>query len=67
MKKERLLDHMNVVIHGQAGTAMQAFGEQLSLKELAAVITYERNAWGNDTGELIQAAQVQAVLDGKGL
>lgn len=67
VKKERLLDHMNVVIHGQAGTAMQAFGEQLSLKELAAVITYERNAWGNDTGELIQAAQVQAVLDGKGL
>jgi len=46
---------------------MQAFGPQLSLKELAAVITYERNAWGNDTGETVQAAEVQAVLNGKEL
>ncbi|MGF1789069.1 cytochrome c oxidase subunit II [Photobacterium profundum] len=61
------LEHISIVVHGKKGTAMQAFGPQLSLKELAAVITYERNAWGNDTGETIQAAEVQAVLNGKEL
>ena len=61
------LEHINVVVHGKAGTAMQAFGPQLSLKELAAVITYERNAWGNNTGESVQAAEVQAIKNGQQL
>ncbi|PKF51275.1 cytochrome c oxidase subunit II [Enterovibrio nigricans] len=64
---ERLLDHLNIVIHGKQGTAMQAFGAQLGLKELAAVITYERNAWGNNTGDAVQAAQINAVLNGDDL
>lgn len=64
LKKERLIDHLAVVIHGEAGTAMQAFGPQLGLKKLAAVITYERNAWGNNTGDIIQASQINAVLNG---
>jgi len=58
--------HINMVLHGSSGTAMQAFAKQLSLKEIAAVITYERNAWGNNTGDLVQAADVHAVLNGKG-
>ncbi|OEE64347.1 cytochrome c oxidase subunit II [Enterovibrio norvegicus FF-454] len=66
-KSERLVDHLNVVVHGKSGTAMQAFGAQLGLKELAAVITYERNAWGNDTGDAIQASQINAVLNGDDL
>ncbi|GDY27686.1 hypothetical protein AHAT_35760 [Agarivorans sp. Toyoura001] len=53
--------HIEVVVNGEPGTAMQAFGKQLGLKELAAVITYERNAWGNDTGDLVQAKDVVAV------
>lgn len=61
------LEHISVVVHGQAGTAMQAFGPQLSLKELAAVITYERNAWGNNTGDAVQAAEIQAVMNGEEL
>ncbi|WP_318428855.1 cytochrome c oxidase subunit II [Photobacterium leiognathi] len=64
---KRKLEHISVVVHGKNGTAMQAFGPQLSLKELAAVITYERNAWGNDTGEVIQAAEVQAIKNGQQL
>ncbi|MES2673994.1 MAG: cytochrome c oxidase subunit II [Pseudomonadota bacterium] len=52
--------HINIVVAGKAGTAMQAFGNQLSTSELAAVITYERNAWGNDTGDLVQAKDVAA-------
>ncbi len=55
--------HIDIVVNGVSGTAMQAFGEQLSMQELAAVITYERNAWGNDTGDLIQAADINEVMN----
>lgn len=58
--------HIDIVLNGKAGTAMQAYAKQLSLKEIAAVITYERNAWGNSTGELVQAADVHGVMQGKG-
>jgi len=52
-------DHMNIVIKGKAGTAMAAWGAQLNDLELAAVITYERNAWGNNTGDTIQPTDVK--------
>ena len=39
---------------------MPAFGEQLNDGDIAAVTTYERNAWGNNTGDLIQASDVKA-------
>jgi cytochrome c oxidase subunit II len=55
--------HIDIVVNGKAGTAMQAFGKQLSLRELAAVVTYERNAWGNNTGDLIQAADINAHMN----
>ncbi|PCS23218.1 cytochrome c oxidase subunit II [Candidatus Enterovibrio escicola] len=64
---DRLMDHLNIVIFGKEGTAMQAFGSQLGLKELAAVITYERNAWGNNTNDTIQIADINAILKGSGL
>lgn len=57
--------HINIVVNGKSGTAMQAYGKQLSLRDLAAIITYERNAWGNDTGELVQAAQINEYVNGK--
>lgn len=56
-------EHIDIVVNGVNGTAMQAFGSQLSMRELAAVITYERNAWGNDTGDLIQAADINEVMN----
>jgi cytochrome c oxidase subunit 2 len=52
--------HINIVVNGKAGTAMQAFGEQLSAVDLAAVITYQRNAFGNDAGDMVQPADVAA-------
>ena len=52
-------DHINIVLHGKAGTAMQAFGQQLNDADLAAVITYERNSWGN-TVSVVQPADVKA-------
>ncbi|MGL5360201.1 MAG: cytochrome c oxidase subunit II, partial [Shewanella sp.] len=54
--------HLNIVLHGKAGTAMQAFAKQLSAQEIAAVTTYERNAWGNNTGDLVQAKAVDEIL-----
>ncbi len=53
--------HIDRVLHGKAGTAMQAFGLQLNDVDLAAVITYERNAFGNDKGDLVQPKQIKAL------
>ncbi len=57
--------HIRIVVDGKAGTAMQAYGKQLSNSELAAVITYERNAWGNNTGDMVQAADIAAIKEGE--
>jgi len=54
--------HIDIVLNGKSGTAMQAFREQLSATELAAVITYERNAWGNSLGEAVSPAQIADLL-----
>lgn len=56
--------HIDIVVNGKAGTAMQPFGKQLSIKELAAIITYQRNAFGNDTGDVIQPSEIQAFING---
>ncbi|HHF3080088.1 TPA: cytochrome c oxidase subunit II [Vibrio diabolicus] len=53
-------EHIDVIVNGRPGTAMQSFSNQLSDKEIAAVITYQRNAWGNDTGDRVQASDVNA-------
>lgn len=50
--------HLDIVINGKQGTAMQAYGGQLSEVDMAAVITYERNAWGNSTGDNISAKDI---------
>ena len=52
--------HIDVVVNGVPGTAMQAFGPQLNDADLAALVTYERNAWGNDTGDVVQPAAIKA-------
>lgn len=53
--------HLDRVMHGKAGTAMQAFANTLSDIEIAAVVTYERNAFGNTAGDTVQPAQVMAL------
>ena len=55
--------HIDIVVNGKTGTSMQAFGNQLTMQEIAAVVTYERNAWGNDTGDLVQAADINAFMN----
>ncbi len=53
--------HIDIVLNGKPATAMQAFAAQLNDVELAAVVTYERNAWGNDKGDVVQPADVAAM------
>lgn len=53
--------HVDRVMNGKPGTAMQAFKNTLSDVEIAAVITYERNSFGNTQGDMIQPAQIKAL------
>lgn len=48
-----------LVLNGKQGTAMASFA-RLTDAELASVITYTRNSWGNKTGDAIQPADVKA-------
>lgn len=56
--------HIDIIFNGIPGTAMQPFKDQLSDEEIAAVTTYERNAWGNNTNDEIQPADVAALRRG---
>jgi cytochrome c oxidase subunit 2 len=57
-------EHIKTVLHGRHTgkfpAAMPAFGPQLSDVDIAAVITFERNSFGNSTGDVVQPAQVKA-------
>ena len=50
---------IDTVLNGRPGTAMAPFKEQFSDAEIAAVITYVRNSWGNKASD-VQAAEVKA-------
>ncbi|TDJ44257.1 MAG: c-type cytochrome [Gammaproteobacteria bacterium] len=50
--------HIDRVLNGKADTEMQAWAPQLSDLDIAAVITYERNSWGNEMGQVIQPMTV---------
>ena len=52
--------HIDIILHGRSGTAMQAFAGQLTDSEIAAIVTYERNAFGNNTGDVVQPSDVKA-------
>lgn len=64
---------IDIVLNGKTGTAMQAFKDQLDDKQIAAVITYERNSWGNDNkskygkqaGGLVQPADIAKARAGE--
>jgi cytochrome c oxidase subunit 2 len=52
---------IELILNGVPGSAMQAYGDQLSDEELAAVVTYVRNAWKNNTNDLVQPNDVRKV------
>lgn len=53
-----LKDHLHLVLNGKENTAMQSWASLHNL-EIAAIITYERNAWDNKTGDVVQPADVK--------
>jgi len=53
-----LATHLNVGVNGVPGTAMQAFGGIINDVDMAAVITYQRNAFGNNMGDMVQPIDV---------
>jgi cytochrome c oxidase subunit II len=59
-------DHLDMVVNGsKANAAMQAFGGQLSEVDIAAIVTYERNAWGNNVGDIVQPGDVLKIKQGQ--
>ncbi|MDE2345425.1 MAG: cytochrome c oxidase subunit II [Gammaproteobacteria bacterium] len=53
-----LAAHIALVLHGKG--IMPAWGARLSDMQLAAVITFERNAFGNHQGDVVQPTQIRA-------
>lgn len=49
--------HINIVLHGK--NVMPSWAHMTDL-DLAAVITFERNSFGNTTGDVVQPADVKA-------
>lgn len=56
--------YLQRILFGRPGSPMKAFEGVLNATELAALMTYQRNAWGHDSGDVIQPAVVEAVLRG---
>jgi cytochrome c oxidase subunit 2 len=50
---------IDIVLNGKPNTAMAAFGKQLNDTEIAAVVTFTRNSWGNKASD-VQPAEVKA-------
>jgi cytochrome c oxidase subunit 2 len=56
---EDKMNEIAVLLNGQGNGAMPSW-KQLSDTELAAVITYAKNSWSNQTGQIVQPADVLA-------
>ena len=57
-------ENINIVLHGREGTAMQAWGTMLSDSDIAAALTYTRNAFGNETGDVVQPQTIAKIKNG---
>jgi cytochrome c oxidase subunit 2 len=53
--------HIELIVNGIPGSAMQSYKDQLTDEEIAAITTYERNAWGNNTDDEVQPSDVAAL------
>ncbi|MDX1474872.1 MAG: cytochrome c, partial [Reinekea sp.] len=61
-----IANHIDIVLNGSSkNPAMAAFGPQLSEVDIAAIITYERNAWGNDTGDMVTPVDILNIKAGQ--
>ena len=54
-----LAAHIDIIVNGsRVNPAMAAYRETLSEVDTAAVITYQRNAFGNKTGDVVQPIDI---------
>jgi cytochrome c oxidase subunit 2 len=57
-----LAGHLDIVVNGsKKNPVMVAWKAQLSDLEIASVVTYERNSFGNKTGDMVQPKDVAAL------
>lgn len=56
--------HIEVVLNGREGTAMQAWGALLSDSDIASALTYTRNSFGNTAGDLVQPVTIARIKNG---
>lgn len=61
MVKGNITPYIKLVLKGRS--AMPGFSRSLKDDELAAILSYERNAWGNARGDLVSPDAVKAVRD----
>ena len=59
-----LNENIQIVLQGRKGTAMQAWGTMLSESDIAAALTYTRNAFGNETGDVVQPQTIARIKNG---
>jgi cytochrome c oxidase subunit II len=57
-----LQDHLQIILDGRDGTAMTGFRDRLQPQDIAAALTYTRNAWSQAEGEVVQPSSI-AELD----
>lgn len=53
--------HTDIIVNGRTGTSMAAFKAQLSDVDIAAVVTFERNALGNSVGDMVQPSAITSL------
>ncbi|MEM5386977.1 cytochrome c oxidase subunit II [Paraburkholderia phymatum] len=58
-----LAEHVSIVLKGK--NAMPSWAPTLNDVEIASVITFERNSWGNHTGDILQPKQVADARNGR--
>ena len=59
-----LEDHIDMVMNGKPGTAMAGFGQRLAAEDIAAALTYTRNAFGNEAGDMVQPMRILRLKNG---
>ena len=61
-----IANHMDMVVNGSAkNPLMAAWGDQVDPATLAAILTFQRNAFGNNMGDVIQPIDVVTFKQGQ--
>ncbi len=58
-------EQINVVMNGRTGTAMQAWSNTLSAADIAAALTYTRNAFGQEEDAVVQPQTIARIKNGQ--